>query len=80
MTQTTKRLEAAAIVRALLSITKTDIEDAVSENGIVVNDEGAANEISQLFLDAGVGGGVITGPYLQPINGTPKKVWYISTF
>lgn len=73
------KITALEICRAILSITKTDIEDAIGENGIVVNDKLAADEISQLFLDAGIGGGVITGPFLQKINGNPKKVWYIST-
>jgi hypothetical protein len=76
---TTQQTTALEICRALLSITHTDIEPAVGENGIVVNDKLSANEISQLFLDAGVGGGIITGPFLQPINGSYKRVWYIST-
>lgn len=77
---TTQKTTALELCRAILSITHTDVEPAIGENGIVVNDKLAAGEISQLFLDAGIGGGVITGPYLQPINGNPKQVWYISTY
>jgi len=76
---TTDNLTALEICRALLSITQTDVEPAIGENGIIVNDKLAADEISQLFLDANIGGGVITGPFLQPINGSPKRIWYIST-
>ena len=76
---TNEKTKAMEICRSILSITATDLEPSIGENGIVVNDKLAADEISQLFLDADLGGGVITGPYLQPIDGTPKRIWYIST-
>lgn len=68
---TTEQTKSMEICRAILSIVTVD-----AENGIVVNNKLAAEEISQLFLDADCGGGVITGPYLQ----TGGNVWHISTY
>lgn len=66
----TYKLNAKDMVSALNHITSTE------EKYLLVDDENAAMELSQVYLDGG-GNGSVTGPYLQPINNYPKRIWYV---
>ena len=67
------QLIANEIAKALRQIIRID------DNSLIVGSKEAAEELSQIFLDSGKGG-VITGPFLEPVNNFPKRVvWYIET-
>jgi len=64
------------IANAVKSIINTD-NDSTNEKHLIVSNKEDAETLSQLFLDAETGGGSITGPYLQAINGSPTRIWYV---
>ena len=68
-------MNAQELAKAIKDITNTDI-DKTGDSYVIVKSKEAAETISQIFLDAG-NGGVITGPYLQPINKKPTRIWTI---
>ena len=62
---------AIEIAKALRSISNSD------GGFLVVDNKDDAETLSQVFLDAGKGGGSITGPFYEKINGISKLLWFI---
>ena len=67
---------AKELANAIKAIISTDI-DSTNEKQLIVSSLEDAETLSQLMIDAENGRCSITGPYLQPVNGNPKKVWYV---
>lgn len=67
---------AEELANAVKAIINTDVDKTCKEYLIVSNKEDAET-LSQLMIDAGNIRCSITGPFLQPINGNPIRVWNV---
>ena len=49
----------------------------VEDGSLIVDSKENADTLSQLLIDAENEVCSVTGPFLQPVNNYPKRVWYV---